>query len=79
MLQHLSIDGLAIIEHLEIDFEPGFNVITGETGAGKSILIKALSLLFGPKLVRKQCVIPKNRPPLPVSLDWPQPIRFLQD
>lgn len=49
MLTHLSIQGLAIIESLSIDFTTGFNVITGETGAGKSILIKALSLLLGGK------------------------------
>lgn len=49
MLNHLSIKGLAIIEELNIDFTNGFCVITGETGAGKSILIKALNLLFGGK------------------------------
>jgi DNA repair protein RecN (Recombination protein N) len=49
MLTHLSIQGLAVIESLSVDFADGFNVITGETGAGKSILIKALSLLLGGK------------------------------
>jgi len=49
MLIHLSIHGLAIIDHLKIDFTNGFNVITGETGAGKSILIKAMGLLLGGK------------------------------
>jgi DNA repair protein RecN (Recombination protein N) len=49
MLTHLTIQGLAIIESLSIDFSSGFNVITGETGAGKSILIKALSMLLGGK------------------------------
>ena len=49
MLRSLHIRGLAVIESLSIDFESGFNVITGETGAGKSILIKALSLLLGGK------------------------------
>lgn len=55
MLTHLSIQGLAIIESLAIDFTTGFNVITGETGAGKSILIKALSLLLGGK-ASQECV-----------------------
>lgn len=50
MIEHLSIQGLAIIESLSIDFTPGFNVITGETGAGKSILIKALNAVMGGKL-----------------------------
>ncbi|MBF0440343.1 MAG: DNA repair protein RecN [Oligoflexales bacterium] len=49
MLTNLNIHGLAIIESLTIDFSSSFNVITGETGAGKSILIKALSLLLGAK------------------------------
>lgn len=59
MLTHLSIQGLAIIDQLTIDFTTGFNVITGETGAGKSILIKALNLLLGgkasPESVRRGC------------------------
>ena len=49
MITHLSIQGLAIIDTLQIDFASGFNVITGETGAGKSILIRALNFLTGGK------------------------------
>lgn len=49
MLTQIGIQGLAIIDSLEISFSEGFNVITGETGAGKSILIKALGLLLGAK------------------------------
>lgn len=49
MLTQLNIQGLAIIDALSIEFSQGFNVITGETGAGKSILIKALGLLLGAK------------------------------
>lgn len=49
MLRSLTIDGLAIIDHLSIEFTAGLNVITGETGAGKSILIKALNFLMGGK------------------------------
>ena len=47
MLQYLTIRDLAIIEHLELDWHSGFTCVTGETGAGKSILLGALNLLAG--------------------------------
>lgn len=47
MLKHLSIENYALIDNLNIDFYPGFSVITGETGAGKSILLGALGLILG--------------------------------
>ncbi|MCX6234539.1 MAG: DNA repair protein RecN [Bacteroidetes bacterium] len=47
MLCHLFISNYALIHELDIDFSEGFSVITGETGAGKSILIGALSLILG--------------------------------
>lgn len=47
MLQKLSIQNYAIIDEIEIDFSNKLNIITGETGAGKSILIGALSLILG--------------------------------
>jgi DNA repair protein RecN (Recombination protein N) len=47
MLQFLRIHRLAVIDAVEVDFAPGFNVLTGETGAGKSILIEAVGLLLG--------------------------------
>jgi len=47
MLRHLSITNYAIIEKVDISFANGFTVITGETGAGKSILLGALSLILG--------------------------------
>jgi DNA repair protein RecN (Recombination protein N) len=47
MLRFLSINNLAVIEHAEIEFAPGFNVMTGETGAGKSMLVEAIGLLLG--------------------------------
>ena len=56
MLWQLRIKNFAIIDQLEVEFAPGFNILTGETGAGKSILIDALTLLLGakpsPELVR---------------------------
>ena len=47
MLKQLSIKNFAIIDSLEIDFNDGFSVITGETGSGKSIILGALQLLMG--------------------------------
>ncbi|MEA5031510.1 MAG: DNA repair protein RecN [Sphaerochaeta sp.] len=49
MLESLDIRNLALIEDIHIDFQPGFNVLTGETGAGKSIILGALGLLLGEK------------------------------
>lgn len=49
MLEHLEIRNFALIENLSMDFSAGFNVITGETGAGKSIILGALGLLMGEK------------------------------
>jgi DNA repair protein RecN (Recombination protein N) len=47
MLIELRIQNYAVIEHLSVRLEPGFNALTGETGAGKSIIVGALSLLLG--------------------------------
>ena len=47
MLRKLHIQNYALIDHLEIDFQKGLNIITGETGAGKSILLGALTLILG--------------------------------
>ena len=47
MLLSLSVQNYALIEHLEIDFSANFSTITGETGAGKSILLGALGLIMG--------------------------------
>ena len=49
MLEHLQIRNFALIENLSMDLSEGFNVITGETGAGKSIILGALGLLMGEK------------------------------
>jgi DNA repair protein RecN (Recombination protein N) len=49
MLLELRLENYAVIDHLAVEFAPGLNLLTGETGAGKSILIDALALLMGDK------------------------------
>ncbi len=64
MLRKLSIHNYAIIDELEIDFSEKLNIITGETGAGKSIIVGALGLILGDRadstvLVNKEkkCIV----------------------
>ena len=52
MLSLLHIENIAVIERSDISFEPGFNVLTGETGAGKSIVIDAISAILGERAYR---------------------------
>ncbi len=47
MLRFLGIRRLAVIDQLDVEFEPGLNILTGETGAGKSVLVGAIDLLLG--------------------------------
>lgn len=47
MIESISISNYALIDTIELNFHPGFNIITGETGAGKSIMLGALSMLLG--------------------------------
>ncbi len=50
MLEYLRIQNLALIEDMELEFDKGMNVLTGETGAGKSFILKALGFLLGDRL-----------------------------
>ena len=61
MLKHLYIKNYALIEELDMDFQEGFSVITGETGAGKSILLGAIGLLLGQRADSKSIQTGANR------------------
>lgn len=52
MLVHLHVKNLALIEEAEVEFGPGLNILTGETGAGKSILLGSMQLILGGKTSR---------------------------
>lgn len=54
MLKHLCIKNFTLIDRLDIDFHPGFSVISGETGAGKSIILGAIGLLLGNRADSRQ-------------------------
>jgi DNA repair protein RecN (Recombination protein N) len=69
MLRLLSIRNFAVVEALEIEFEPGFTVLTGETGAGKSILLDALSLLLGGRFETRQLRPGSERAELAAEFD----------
>jgi DNA repair protein RecN (Recombination protein N) len=58
MLVHLHVKNLALIEEIEVEFGPGLNILTGETGAGKSILLGSMQLILGGKTSRN--MIRKN-------------------
>ena len=53
MLEWLHIENIAVIEEADIRFQPGFNALTGETGAGKSIVIDALGAVLGGRTSRE--------------------------
>ena len=54
MLASLKIENVAVIEKAEVNFTPGFNVLTGETGAGKSILIASINAILGNRPPRRR-------------------------
>jgi len=82
MLQFLSIRDFAIIEQVELEFGPGFTVISGETGAGKSILIDALGLLLGDRANASQVAQGRSQADLSAEFnltDQPAARAWLED
>ena len=60
MLEHLTVRNYVLIDYLDIDFNPGFTVLSGETGSGKTIMLGALSLLLGTKADRNDVRLGKD-------------------
>lgn len=69
MLRTLSVRNFAVVEALEVEFERGFTVLTGETGAGKSILVGALALLLGERFDALQLRAGADRAELAATFD----------
>lgn len=71
MLPSLAIRDFVIVDTLELDFTAGFTVLTGETGAGKSIIIDALSLLWAAAATAAWPVPAASAPSSRPALTWP--------
>ncbi len=69
MIKNIYISNYAIIDKLEISFDKGFNVITGETGAGKSILLGALGLIMGSRADKKVLFDPDKKSIIEAKFD----------
>ena len=74
MIKTIRIKDFIIIDELEIDFGRGFNVITGETGAGKSIIINAIDLAFGARANKELIQTGKNRAVIELTLELKEPL-----
>lgn len=61
MLQNLHVKNLALIDESEVDFAGGLNILSGETGAGKSIIIGSINLALGGKVQKEMRVTRKNQ------------------
>ena len=74
MLVHLSVHNYAIVEHLDLELATGMSVITGETGAGKSIMLDALGLTSATAPTAARYVPERTRPTFsPASTSAPSP------
>lgn len=81
MLTHISIKNFAIVEHLEIDFTAGLSVLTGETGAGKSLWVDAIQLALGQRADTQWIRADKDRAEISVVFNiqkLPQAKQWLQ-
>jgi DNA repair protein RecN (Recombination protein N) len=59
-LSEITIKNLGVIESATLEFEPGLTVLTGETGAGKTMVLTALNLILGAKVMQRLCALGKS-------------------
>ena len=69
MLTHLTISDFALVQHLDLQFERGMSVVSGETGAGKSIMLDALALTLGDRADINLIASGKNRTEIHSTFD----------
>ena len=81
MIKTITIKDFIIIDELNLEFSNGFNVITGETGAGKSIIINAIDLVFGARASKEVVKSGKNKAfiELTISINNKFPDRFFEE
>ena len=77
MLLELSIRNVALIERLRIEFEPGLNVLTGETGAGKSIVVDSVNLALGARAARDLVRTGEDKAVVQAVFDMPEGAKAL--
>jgi len=68
VLLALKLDNVALIDALDLEFSPGLTVLTGETGAGKSLLLDSLEVLLGGGFPGACCAMVRTRPALKAGL-----------
>ena len=76
MLSSLKIKNYALIEELDLNLKKGFNVLTGETGAGKSIIIGALSMVLGERVGKEVVRTGKDKAYVDATFDISNNIRL---
>ena len=69
MLTHLAVENFALVDQLELEFKPGMTVVTGETGAGKSIILNALGLALGDRADAGVIADPQRRAEIHATFD----------
>ncbi|MCS7073909.1 MAG: DNA repair protein RecN, partial [Bacteroidia bacterium] len=84
MLQRLFVQNYALIEEVEIHFAPGLNILTGETGAGKSMLIGAIGLILGKRVETSALLFPEKKSIIeavfvPEDFSWIQTMEGIED